>query len=54
MSTGNVPSAFSLCQQLIVVSRHEERRGARTHIRNIPVSIRRDSDEGRDWIQEHS
>lgn len=54
MSTGNVPVAFSLCEQLIVVSRHEERRGNRPHIRNVPVTILRDSEEGRDWMAEHS
>jgi energy-coupling factor transporter ATP-binding protein EcfA2 len=54
MSTGNVPAAFSLCDQLIVVSRHEERRGSRTHIRNVPVNILRDSDEGREWMNEHA
>ncbi len=54
MSTGNVPAAFSLCDQLIVVSRHEERRGNRAHIRNVPVSILRESDEGREWVKEHA
>ena len=54
MSTGNVPAAFSLCQQLIVVSRHEERRGNRAHIRNVPVTILRDSEEGQEWMQEHA
>ena len=48
MSTGNVPTAFSLCNELIVVSRHEERRGNRMHIRNVPVTILRDSEEGRE------
>jgi hypothetical protein len=54
MSTGNVPAAFSLCQQLIVVSRHEERRGNRSHIRNVPVTILRDSEEGQEWMAEHA
>ena len=54
MSTGNVPTAFSLCNELIVVSRHEERRGNRTHIRNVPVTILRDSEEGREWMREHA
>ncbi len=54
MSTGNVPTAFSLCQQLIVVSRHEERRGNRPYIRNVPVTILRDSEEGQEWMQEHA
>jgi hypothetical protein len=39
---------------LIVVSRHEERRGNRPHIRNVPVTILRDSEEGREWMAEHS
>ncbi|MGN6643606.1 MAG: SbcC/MukB-like Walker B domain-containing protein, partial [Verrucomicrobiota bacterium] len=54
MSTGNVPAAFGLCNQLIVVSRHEERRGNRAHIRNVPVTILRDSEEGREWMDEHA
>jgi uncharacterized protein YPO0396 len=53
MSTGNVPAAFDLCDQLIVVARHEERRGTRIHIRNVPVSILRDSEDGREWIEEN-
>ncbi len=53
MSTGNVPAAFSLCEQLIIVSRHEERRGNRPHIRNVPVTILRDTEEGRDWMADH-
>jgi len=54
MSTGNVPGAFDLCQQLIIVSRHEERRGARVHLRNVPVNLLRDSEEGQEWMKEHS
>jgi hypothetical protein len=54
MSTGNVPAAFSLCEQLIAVTRHEERRGNRPYIRNVPVKILRDSDEGREWMEEHA
>ncbi len=54
MSTGNVPAAFSLCNQLIVVSRHEERHANRLHIRNVPVTILRDSEEGREWMDEHA
>lgn len=53
MSTGNVPAAFGLCDQLIIVARQEERRGQRIHIRNVPVSILRDSDEGREWVREN-
>ncbi len=53
MSTGNVPAAFGLCDQLIIVARQEERRGQRIHIRNVPVSIMRDSEDGREWVREN-
>jgi hypothetical protein len=53
MSTGNVPGAFSLCEQLIIVSRNDDNRNGRPHLRNIPVSILRHSEEGREWMQEH-
>lgn len=53
MSAGNIPFAFSQCDQLIIVSKHEERHGARSLIRNVPVCILRDSEEGRQWMQEH-
>jgi hypothetical protein len=54
MSTGNVPGAFSLCEQLIIVSRNEDKHAGRPHVRNIPVSILRDSEEGQEWMREHS
>jgi len=54
MSTGNVPGAFSLCEQLIIVSRNDDKRDGRHRVRNIPVSILRHSEEGREWMQEHS
>jgi hypothetical protein len=54
MSTGNVPGAFGLCDQLIIVSRNEDKRVGRPHIRNVPVSILRDSEEGQEWMQDHS
>jgi hypothetical protein len=54
MSTGNVPGAFGLCEQLIIVSRNEDKRAGRPHVRNIPVSILRDSEEGQEWMREHS
>lgn len=54
MSTGNVPGAFSLCEQLIIVSRNEDKRAGHPHVRNIPVSILRDSEEGQEWMREHS
>jgi uncharacterized protein YPO0396 len=53
MSAGNIPFAFSQCDQLIIVSKHEERHGARSLIRNVPVSILRDSEEGQKWMKEH-
>lgn len=54
MSTGNVPGAFSLCKELIIVSRQEHRRGSKIQIRNVPVAIRRDSEEGRQWMETHA
>jgi uncharacterized protein YPO0396 len=54
MSSGNIPYAFELCDQLIVVSKHEERNGRKTRIRNVPVSMRRDSPEARELIQIHA
>jgi hypothetical protein len=52
MSSGNIPYAFSQCDELVIVSRKEERRGSRVGIRNIPVVLFRDSPEGRKWIEE--
>ena len=53
MSAGNIPFAFSQCDQLIIVSKHEERIGAKTRIRNVPVSILRSTPEGREWMEKH-
>ncbi|MBB5353033.1 hypothetical protein HNR46_003286 [Haloferula luteola] len=50
MSSGNIPYAFSQCDELIVISRKEERRGTRVGVRNVPVVLYRDSPEGRKWI----
>ncbi len=50
MSSGNIPYAFSQCDELIVISRKEERRGTRVGVRNVPVVLFRDSPEGRKWI----
>jgi len=47
MSTGNIPYAFEHCDCLVVVSKEERRLGRRTEIRNIPVSLARDSDDAR-------
>jgi energy-coupling factor transporter ATP-binding protein EcfA2 len=45
MSTGNIPYAFDHCDWLVVVSKEERRLGKRTEIRNIPVSLARNSDD---------
>lgn len=52
MSSGNIPYAFSQCDELIVISRKEERRGSRIGVRNVPVVLYRDTPEGRKWIAE--
>jgi uncharacterized protein YPO0396 len=52
MSSGNIPYAFSQCDELIVISRKEERRGTRVGVRNVPVILYRDSPEGKKWISE--
>ena len=51
MSSGNIPYAFSLCDELIVITKKEERRGSRVGIRNVPSILFRDSPEGREFIQ---
>jgi uncharacterized protein YPO0396 len=52
MSSGNIPYAFSQCDELIIITRKEERRGTRVGVRNVPVVLFRDSPEGRKWISE--
>lgn len=52
MSSGNIPYAFSQCDELIVISRREDRRGNRVGIRNVPVILYRDSPEAARWLQE--
>jgi len=52
MSSGNIPYAFRQCDELIVISRKEDRVGNRVGIRNVPVVLFRDSPEGREWIEE--
>jgi energy-coupling factor transporter ATP-binding protein EcfA2 len=47
MSTGNIPYAFEHCDTLVVVSQKERRVGKRIEIRNIPVSLSRESEEAR-------
>ena len=54
MSSGNIPYAFRQCDELIVISRKEERVGSRIGIRNVPVVLFRDTPEGRKWIEERS
>jgi uncharacterized protein YPO0396 len=54
MSSGNIPYAFSQCDELIVITRREERRGNRVGVRNIPAILFRDSPEGKKWMQEHA
>jgi uncharacterized protein YPO0396 len=47
MSTGNIPYAFEHCDWLVVVSKEERRVGKRLEIRNVPVSLGRDSEDAR-------
>lgn len=47
MSTGNIPYAFEHCDWLVVVSKEERRLGKRTEIRNVPVSLARNSEDAR-------
>ncbi len=54
MSSGNIPYAFSQCDELIVITRKEERRGSRVGVRNVPSILFRDTPEGRNWMEEHS
>jgi uncharacterized protein YPO0396 len=54
MSSGNIPYAFRQCDELIVISRKEERVNGRIGIRNVPVVLFRDTPEGRKWIEERS
>ena len=43
MSTGNIPYAFEHCDSLVVVAKEEKRIGKRLQIRNVPVSLHKDS-----------
>ena len=54
MSSGNIPYAFSQCDELIVISRKEERRGTRVGVRNVPVILYRNSPEGQEGMKEAS
>jgi uncharacterized protein YPO0396 len=53
MSSGNIPFAFSLCDELIVVTKTEKREGGKTRIRNIPAVLFRDTPEGQEWMNRH-
>ena len=50
MSTGNIPYAFEHCDWLVVVSKDERRTGKRMEIRNVPVSLARDSERAREMM----
>lgn len=52
MSTGNIPYAFEKCDHLLVVSKEERRIGRKLKVRNIAVSIARESEDGREFIRE--
>jgi uncharacterized protein YPO0396 len=45
MSTGNIPYAFEHCDWLVIVSKEERRNGKKTEIRNVPISLARESEE---------
>jgi uncharacterized protein YPO0396 len=50
MSTGNIPYAFEHCDSLVVVAKEERRLGKRLKIRNVPVSLHKDSPEARQLL----
>ncbi|HEY2341636.1 MAG TPA: SbcC/MukB-like Walker B domain-containing protein, partial [Chthoniobacteraceae bacterium] len=52
MSTGNIPYAFEQCDHLLVVSKDERRVGRTLKVRNVAVSIARESEEGQEWLRE--
>jgi uncharacterized protein YPO0396 len=52
MSTGNIPYAFEQCDHLLVVSKDERRVGKKLKVRNVAVSIARESEEGARWLRE--
>lgn len=54
MSSGNIPYAFSQCDELIVITRKEERRGTRVGVRNVPSVLFRNTPEGRKWMDDHT
>ena len=54
MSSGNIPFAFSLCDELIVVTKREERTGTKSRVRNVPSILFRDTPEGQEWMAKHA
>lgn len=53
MSSGNIPYAFQLCDELIVITKREDRLAGKTRIRNVPSILLRDTPEGQQWMQKH-
>ncbi len=49
MSSGNIPFAFSLCDELIVVTKREKPR-----FRNVASVLFRDTPEGKAWMDKHA
>lgn len=47
MSTGNIPYAFEHCDSLVVVAKEEKQIGKKLNIRNVPVSLHKDSPDAR-------
>lgn len=54
MSSGNIPYAFSQCDELIVITRKEERRGSRVGVRNVPSVLFRNTPEGQKFMDDHA
>jgi len=50
MSTGNIPYAFEHCDSLVVVAKEQKRTGKRLHVRNVPVSLHKESLEARQLL----
>src|SRR5882724_406390 len=50
MSTGNIPYAFENCDSLVVVAKEQKRIGKRLHVRNIPMSLHKDSLDARQLL----
>lgn len=51
MSTGNIPYAYSLCDQLIVITKKETYERGRLRIRNQPANMLRGSAEELTWLE---